>query len=29
MQRYTVYFIWKMLYMFRVVTPETCRAVSR
>jgi len=21
MQRYTVYFIWKLLYMFRVVPP--------
>jgi len=30
MQRYTVYFIWKLLYMFRVeVLPEICRAVSR
>jgi len=29
MQRYTVYFVWKLLYMFRVVPPETCRAVSR
>jgi len=30
MQRYTVYFIWKLLYMFRVVVPpEKCRAVSR
>jgi len=29
MQRYTVYFIWKLLYMFRVVPPpETCREVS-
>jgi len=29
--RYTVYFIWKLLYMFRVVVPppETRRAVSR
>jgi len=28
-QRYTVYFIWKLLYMFRVVVPpETCRAAS-
>ena len=30
MQRYTVYFIWRLLYVFRVVLPpETCRAVSR
>jgi hypothetical protein len=29
-QRYTVYYIWKLLYMFRVVLPpEICRAVSR
>jgi hypothetical protein len=29
LQRYTVYFIWKLLYMFRVVPPpETCREVS-
>jgi len=25
MQRYTVYFIWKLLYMFRVVPPPTIR----
>ena len=30
MQRYNVYYIWKLLYMFRVeVPPETCRAASR
>jgi len=30
MQRYTVYYIWKLLYMFQVVVPpETCTAVSR
>jgi len=29
MQPYTVNFIWKLLYIFRVVPPETCRAVSR
>jgi hypothetical protein len=26
MQRYTVYFIWKMLYMFRVVPPPIIRS---
>jgi len=26
MQRYTVYFIWKLLYMFRVVPPPTIRS---
>ena len=28
MQRYTIYFIWKLLYMFRVVRPthhEECK----
>jgi hypothetical protein len=25
MQRYTVYFIWKLLYMFRVVPPPIIR----
>jgi hypothetical protein len=25
MQRYTVYFIWKLLYMFRVVFPPIIR----
>ena len=24
MQRYTVYFIWKLLYMFQVVPPVVC-----
>jgi len=27
MQRYTVYFIWKPLYMFRVVLPPIIRSV--
>jgi hypothetical protein len=27
MQRYTVYFIWKLLYMFRVVPPPNIRSV--
>jgi len=26
MQRYTVYFIWKLLYIFRVVPPPTIRS---
>jgi hypothetical protein len=26
MQRYTVYFIWKLLYMFRVVLPPIIRS---
>jgi len=26
MQRYTVYFIWKQLYMFRVVPPPIIRS---
>ena len=26
MQRYTVYFIWKMLYLFRVVPPSIIRS---
>jgi hypothetical protein len=26
MQRYTVYFIWKLLYMFRVVLPPVIRS---
>jgi hypothetical protein len=26
MQRYTVYFVWKLLYMFRVVPPPTIRS---
>ena len=26
MQRYTVYFIWKLLYMFRVVPPPIIRS---
>jgi len=25
MQRYTVYYIWKLLYMFRVVPPPIIR----
>jgi len=25
MQRYTVYYIWKLLYMFRVVHPPIIR----
>jgi len=30
MQRHTVYFIWKLLYMFQVVPPsKTCIEVSR
>ena len=28
MQRYTVYFIWKLLYMFRVVPPPIIRSVN-
>jgi hypothetical protein len=28
MQRYTVYFIWKLLYMFRVVTPLIIRSAN-
>jgi len=28
MQRYTVYFIWKLLYMFRVVTPPIIRSAN-
>jgi hypothetical protein len=28
MQRYTVYFIWKTLYMFRVVTPPNIRIAN-
>jgi hypothetical protein len=28
MQRYTVYFIWKLLYMFRVVQPPTIRSAN-
>jgi len=26
MQHYTVYFIWKLLYMFRVVPPPIIRS---
>jgi len=26
MQRYTVYFIWKLLYIFRVVSPPIIRS---
>ena len=28
MQRYTVYFIWKLLYMFRVVPPSIIRSAN-
>jgi len=28
MQRYTVYFIWKLLYMFRVVPPPILRSAN-
>jgi hypothetical protein len=28
MQRYTIYFIWKLLYMFRVVSPPITRSVN-
>jgi hypothetical protein len=28
MQRYTVYFIWKLLYMFRVLIPGAHTTVS-
>jgi len=28
MQRYTVYFIWKLLYMFRVVPPPIIRGAN-
>jgi len=28
MQRYTVYFIWKLLYMFRVVQPPIIRSAN-
>jgi hypothetical protein len=28
MQRYTVYFIWKLLYMFRVVLPPIIRSAN-
>ena len=28
MQRYTVYFIWKLLYMFRVVPPSNIRSAN-
>jgi hypothetical protein len=28
MQRYTVYFIWKLLYMFRVVPPPIIRRAN-
>jgi len=27
-QRYTVYFIWKLLYMFRVVLPPIIRSAN-
>ena len=29
MQRYTVYFIWKLLYMFRVVQPPIIRRAKK
>jgi len=29
MQHYTVYFIWKLLYMFRVVLPPIIRSVNK
>jgi len=29
MQRYTVYFIWKLLYMFRVVPPPTIKGACK
>ena len=28
MQRYTVYFIWKLLYMFRAVPPPIIRSAN-
>ena len=28
MQRYTVYFIWKLLYMFRLVPPPIIRSAN-
>ena len=28
MHRYTVYFIWKLLYMFRVVPPPIIRSAN-
>ena len=28
MQRYTVYFIWKLLYIFRVVPPPIIRSAN-
>jgi hypothetical protein len=28
MQRYTVYFIWKLLYMFRVLPSHTIRSAN-
>jgi len=28
MQRYTVYFIWKLFYMFRVVSPPIIRSAN-
>jgi len=28
MQRYTVYFIWKLLYMFGMVTPPIIRIAN-
>ena len=29
MQRYTVYFIWKLLYVFRVVPPPNIRRAKK
>jgi len=29
MQRYAVYFIWKLLYMFRVVPPPIIRSAKK
>ena len=28
MQRYTIYFIWKLLYMFRMVPPPIIRSAN-
>jgi hypothetical protein len=29
MQRYTVYFIWKLLYIFRVVAPSIIKSAKQ
>ena len=29
MQRYTVYFIWKLLYMYRVVAPPIIKSAKQ